>query len=66
MPADDFDPDRLIDTVAPALGLAITPAQRPGVAAFLAVAHGMAAVVAAAPIDPDDFHLAPVMRPGEP
>jgi len=66
MPAEDFDPDRLIDTMAPLLGLTITDIQRPGVAAFLDVARGMAAVVAAAPIEPDDFHLAPVMRPGEP
>ena len=60
-----FDAERHIDAVAPALGLTITATQRPGVAAFLRIARGMAAQVEGAPLDPDAVEPAPVFTPGE-
>lgn len=59
-----FDPDRLIDAVAPTLGLTVTEVQRPGVARFLAVAHEMARLVMAAPLPDDRLELASTFRPG--
>ncbi|GAB4188433.1 MAG: hypothetical protein OHK0024_28840 [Thalassobaculales bacterium] len=59
-----FDPERYLDAAAPALGLDITPAQRPGVVQFLAVAAGMAEVLAGLPLPDDSLDLAPVWRPG--
>eukprot|EP01036_Dinobryon_divergens_P055203 gene55203-73743_t len=52
--------------MAPVLGLTITEAQRPVVLQFLTIAHGMAEIVAAAPIDEASLELAPVFRPGVP
>lgn len=60
--AEDWDPDRHIDAVAPLLGLAITEAQRPGVRRFLEVARGMAALVEEA-LPADRLDLAPVFTP---
>ncbi|MDB5508077.1 MAG: hypothetical protein JWL93_546 [Hyphomicrobiales bacterium] len=60
----DFDAERLLDAVAPALGIAIADAHRPGVAAFLKVAAAMADIVFAAPVPPAHMDLAGVFRPG--
>lgn len=61
-----FDAARHCDAVAPVLGLTITDAQRPVVLQFLTIAHGMAEIVAAAPLDEASLELAPVFRPGAP
>ncbi len=58
-----FDAERHLDAMAPALGLTITCAQRPGVLQFLGIACAMAELVRAAPIDDGCFELAPVFRP---
>lgn len=63
-PAGGFDAARHCDAMAPALGLTITAEQRPVVLQFLAIAHGMAQIVAAAPLDEASLDLAPVFRPG--
>lgn len=60
-----WDPDRHIDATAPLLGLTVTPAQRPGVTAFLEVARRMAGLVERA-LPPDRIELAPVFRPVPP
>lgn len=65
-PKTAFDAARHCDAMAPVLGLTITDAQRPVVLQFLAIAHGMAEIVAAAPIDEASLELAPVFRPGAP
>ncbi|WP_324134577.1 DUF4089 domain-containing protein [Bosea sp. (in: a-proteobacteria)] len=65
-PKTPFDAARHCDAMAPVLGLTITEAQRPVVLQFLAIAHGMAEIVAAAPIDEASLELAPVFRPGVP
>ena len=59
-----FDAERHIDAMAPTMGLAITAAQRPGVARFLRIARAMAAQLEQAPVDPDTIELAPVFTPG--
>jgi hypothetical protein len=59
-----FDAQALIDAAAPALGLTITAAQRPGVVRFLEAARGMAAIVEAVPIPDGTLDLAPTWRPG--
>lgn len=64
--ADHSKPEALIDGVAALVGLTITPEQRPGVARFLALAADMAALVEAAPVDPDHLALAPVFVPVAP
>jgi hypothetical protein len=64
--AETPDPDVLIDTVAPLLGLTVTAAQRPGVTTFLKVAQSMAEVLQAAPLPDDNLDQAPVFRPGAP
>lgn len=64
--APGFDPARHCEVMAPALGLAITEAQRPGVLQFLAIAHAMSELVATAPVDEASLELAPVFRPGAP
>jgi len=58
-------PDTLayIDIVAPALGLAVREACRPGVALNLGLATGMAAMVMAVSLQPDD-EPGPVFDPG--
>jgi len=59
-----FDAARHLDAMAPALGLTITPEQRPVVLQFLATAAAMAGIVTAAPVPADTLDLAPVFRPG--
>lgn len=61
-----FDPARHLEAMAPALGLAISEAQKPVVLQFLAIAHGMARIVDAAPLADDTLELAPTFRPGLP
>lgn len=61
----EFDPERYVAAVAPALGLDLTAEQSAGAARFLQIAYGMARVVNAAPVDADAFYLAPVFRPGD-
>lgn len=65
-PKAGFDAARHCDAMAPVLGLTITEAQRPVVLQFLTIAHGMAEIVRAAPIDDDVLELAPVFRPSLP
>jgi hypothetical protein len=65
-PKTAFDAARYCDAMAPVLGLTITDAQRPVVLQFLTIAHGMAEIVRAAPIDEASLELAPVFRPGVP
>ena len=55
-----FDPERYLDAAAPAAGLVVTSAHRPGVIRYLQIAHGMAARLAQAPVDPDVIEPAPV------
>jgi len=62
--AVDFDPERHLDAMAPALGLTITAGQRPGVLQFLAIAQRMAQIAETCPLDDDALDLAPVFRPG--
>lgn len=62
--APPFDAERHLDAMAPALGLAITAEQRPGVLQFLKTAQAMAELVARAPIEDGSFELAPAFRPG--
>ena len=64
MAPDDFDAERHIDAVAPAVGLTITEEQRAHVALFLTIAHGMSEKVWAAPVPEGKLHLAPAFRPG--
>lgn len=61
-PTTSLDPDAWIDATAPALGLAIDPAWRPGVAANLARMAELAELVIAFPLA-DDEDAAPVYRP---
>ena len=65
-PKTAFDAARHCDAMAPVLGLTITEAQRPVVLQFLTIAHGMAEIVRATPIDEASLELAPVFRPGAP
>jgi hypothetical protein len=46
-----FDPEALIDAMAPLVGIPVDPAFRPGVAANLALIATMAALVDGAPLD---------------
>lgn len=62
--AGGFDAARHLDAMEPVLGLTITDAQRPAVLQFLTIAHGMAKVVGAAPLDAASLELAAVFRPG--
>ncbi len=54
MNAAPFDPDAVIDAMAPLLGLDIRPDQRAAVAANLRIAAGMAAQVLEVPIGDHD------------
>ncbi len=65
-PKPAFDGARHCDAMALVLGLTITDAQRPVVLQFLTIAHSMAEIVRAAPIDEASLELAPVFRPGFP
>ncbi|MFZ2102519.1 MAG: DUF4089 domain-containing protein [Oricola sp.] len=61
MKDDAFDPDALIDAMAPFLGLPIEEAYRPGIAGHLAAAHGIVQEVLAFATD-DEAEPAPVFR----
>lgn len=65
MPLPPFDPLRHMEAAAPACGLVIDEAHKPGVAAFLTLAHSMATALMAAPLPDDGLDPAPVFRPGE-
>ncbi|HEV2554890.1 MAG TPA: DUF4089 domain-containing protein [Bosea sp. (in: a-proteobacteria)] len=65
-PKTAFDAARHCDAMAPVLGLTITESQRLVVLQFLTIAHGMAEIVRAAPLDEASLELAPVFRPGAP
>ena len=54
-----FDPEAVIDAMAPLLGLVVAPDYRPGVAANLTVTAGFAALVVAFEVD-DEAEAAPV------
>lgn len=58
----DFDPDAMIDALAPFLGLTVEPEYREGVKAHLRAAQTIAADVLAFEM-PDDAEPAPVYRP---
>ncbi|MDX7951912.1 DUF4089 domain-containing protein [Lichenihabitans sp. Uapishka_5] len=60
--AADFDPDAVIDAMAPLLGLLVTPAQRPGVLANLKLTAALAALVLEVPLD-DHAEPAAVFTP---
>ncbi len=55
----DFDPEAVIDAMAPLLDLAIAPDYRPGIATNLRVTAGFAALVVEAVVD-DEAEAAPV------
>ena len=55
------DWDAYIDAVAPAVGLALDPGWRPGVARFLALAAGMAARLEAVDLAEDHLELDAVL-----
>lgn len=57
-----FDPEAVIDAMAPMLGLTVEAAARPAVAANLAVTARFAALVMAMPLD-DEAEPAPVFVP---
>ncbi|MEO0760862.1 MAG: DUF4089 domain-containing protein [Pseudomonadota bacterium] len=59
----DTDWDAWIDAMAPAMGLAIDPAHRPGVRQFLEIAADFAAVIETVPLDADELALLPVYTP---
>jgi hypothetical protein len=59
-----FDPEGIIQVVAPALGLTIRDEYRLGVLAFLGVAQAMAKLVFAAPLHEDSMEMAAVFSPG--
>jgi hypothetical protein len=59
-----FDPEGIIQVVAPALGLTIRDEYRPGVLAFLGVAQAMAKLVFAVPLHEDSMEMAAVFSPG--
>lgn len=65
MPSD-FDPDTYLNAVAPALGLDIPVAARPGVLQFLKLAASMAALVEAVPLGGDVLDLDGVFEPVSP
>lgn len=56
-----FDPDAVIDAMAPLLGLTIEPDDRPGIALNLTVTARFARLVLDAPVD-DEVEPAPVFR----
>ena len=56
-----------VDAAAPALGLTLDPAHRPGVLQFLALAAGMADTVDRVPLAPHDeaaVHFTPISPEG--
>ncbi|PZN94353.1 MAG: hypothetical protein DCF30_20475 [Hyphomicrobiales bacterium] len=63
-PTGGFDAALHLDAMAPALGLTITPKQRPAVLQFIAIAHVMSELVQTVPLDEASLELAAVFRPG--
>jgi hypothetical protein len=59
---NDFDPDAVIDAMAPLLGLPLAAADRAAIATHLRIARAMADTLAAHPL-PDDAEPLPVFRP---
>ncbi|MDB5594941.1 MAG: hypothetical protein JWM36_1902 [Hyphomicrobiales bacterium] len=59
-----FDPEGIIQVVAPALGLTIRDEYRPGVLAFLGVAQAMSKLVFAVPLHEDSMEMAAVFSAG--
>jgi hypothetical protein len=59
------DPDAYIDAAAAVVGVRIEDAWRPGVARFLDIAAGMAAILDTVPLADDDLAPAPVFLPPE-
>ncbi len=59
-----FDPEAVIDAVAPMLGLTIEPVYRAGIVTNLAITARFAALVLDFPLG-DDAEPAPVFRPAE-
>jgi hypothetical protein len=57
-----FDPEAVIDAMAPMLGLTIDPAHRPGIVQNLRAAEAAMRRMTAAPLD-DMAEPAPVFRP---
>jgi len=57
-----FDPDALVEAMAPLLGLALTPDSRAQAVVHLEIAAEQAALLLAAPIG-DDVEPAPVYVP---
>ena len=57
-----FDPEAVIDAMAPLLGLAIEPAYRPGIVTNLNVTAALAALVLEFPLD-DHAEPAAVFTP---
>ena len=57
-----FDPEAIIDAMAPLLGLAIAPEYRPGIATNLTVTAAQAALVLDHPLD-DHAEPAAVFTP---
>ena len=62
MTAAPFDPDALIDAMAPLLRLTLTPESRAQTAVHLRIAAEQAALLLSAPIDDED-EPAPVFVP---
>ena len=56
---EPFDPEAVIDAMAPLLGLPIDPTYRQGIATNLMVTARFAAIVLSAPLD-DEAEQAPV------
>jgi hypothetical protein len=57
-----FDPDAVIDAMAPWLGRGVTPENRPAIRTHLLITAGMAERVLAFPLD-DHEEPAPVFTP---
>ena len=62
MTGTDFDPDAMIDAMAPLLALPLAQADRAVIATHLRIALAMAATVEAVPL-PDAAEPLPVFRP---
>ncbi|WP_237477793.1 AtzG-like protein [Lichenibacterium dinghuense] len=62
MTAPAFDPEAVIDAMAPLLGLAVAPEHRAGIAANLRALAAMAALVLDPPVG-DHAEPAPVFTP---
>ncbi len=63
MAEDRFDPDAWIDAMAPVMGLAIGPVERPGVRTFLTLAKTMADRLETVELADDQLQPAAVFTP---